>query len=66
MYSGKNSYSMYLSHPGILTLIQRRFDGFFGIALAFILTIAYGAISWSLIESRLLNCGADVRPQANS
>ena len=53
-YIGTISYSMYLVHTGALELVDKRFHGVAGAILALSATIAYGALSWSLIESKLL------------
>lgn len=53
-YIGQISYSMYLVHMGIITLIATRIHGAAGAALALALTIGYAALSWHLMESRLL------------
>jgi peptidoglycan/LPS O-acetylase OafA/YrhL len=54
MYIGQISYSMYLVHLGILTLVTSRIPGIAGIALSLAFTIAYAAISWSFLEKPLL------------
>lgn len=54
MYIGKISYSMYLVHVGVLALVIVRIPGIAGIALALALTVGYSALSWYLMESRLL------------
>jgi peptidoglycan/LPS O-acetylase OafA/YrhL len=53
-YIGRISYSMYLVHVGIIMLVATRFHGAVGAALALVLTIGYAALSWHLVESRLL------------
>jgi len=53
-YIGQISYSMYLVHLGIITLVATRLHGATGAALALALTIGYAALSWHLIESPLL------------
>lgn len=54
MYIGQISYSMYLVHVGVLTLIKPRIGGIAGDALALALTIGYSALSWHFMERRLL------------
>ena len=67
MYIGRISYSMYLVHVGILTLVESRIDGVAGDALALALTIGYAALSWQFMESRLLGRRARItRPLAES
>jgi peptidoglycan/LPS O-acetylase OafA/YrhL len=53
-YVGQISYSMYLVHMGIITLVATRLHGAAGAALSLALTIGYAALSWHLIESRLV------------
>jgi len=53
-YIGKISYSMYLVHVGILVIVGMWITGLPAAAASLALTIGYGAISWSLLESRLL------------
>jgi peptidoglycan/LPS O-acetylase OafA/YrhL len=67
-YVGRISYSMYLVHLGIITLIMTRLRGAAGAAIALVLTIGYAALSWHLIESPLLGWKAksDAIPEAVS
>jgi peptidoglycan/LPS O-acetylase OafA/YrhL len=53
-YLGQISYSMYLVHLGMITLVFTRLQGVAGAALALALTIGYAALSWRFIESPLL------------
>jgi peptidoglycan/LPS O-acetylase OafA/YrhL len=64
-YIGQISYSMYLIHMTILgwPLLQQHLHGAALIIVAFMLTVAYSALSWTLIESRLLGRKRP-RPQA--
>jgi peptidoglycan/LPS O-acetylase OafA/YrhL len=67
MYIGQISYSMYLVHLGILTLIEPRISGIAGDALALALIIGYAALSWQVMESRLLGRRARItRPLAET
>lgn len=54
MYIGQISYSMYLVHLGVLTLVVAHIKGFAGVLLSLAITIGYAALSWHFIESRLL------------
>jgi peptidoglycan/LPS O-acetylase OafA/YrhL len=54
-YIGQISYSMYLVHIGIIVAVFTKFHGWIAGPIAFALTVAYAAISWSLMEKRLLN-----------
>jgi peptidoglycan/LPS O-acetylase OafA/YrhL len=53
-YIGKISYSMYLAHLGIIILVLRHFHGVVAAAVAFAITVAYAAVSWHIMEHRLL------------
>jgi peptidoglycan/LPS O-acetylase OafA/YrhL len=53
-YIGQISYSMYLVHMGIILLVSEKFHGVMAAAIALAITAAYAAISWSVMESRLL------------
>ncbi len=53
-YIGQISYSMYLAHMGIIVAVFTKFHRWVGGLIAFALTVAYAAISWSLMEKRLL------------
>lgn len=53
-YIGVISYSMYLIHNLVLSFIMPRIAGVAGAGLALAITIAYAALSWHLVESRLL------------
>ena len=54
-YIGTISYSMYLVHSGVLLMTGTRFSGLKAAVIALGLTFAYSALSWSLLESRLLH-----------
>jgi len=63
-YIGQVSYSMYLVHVGILTLLGNRFSSVETAVIGFALTLGYAAVSWSLMESRLLGRHrSQMRPQ---
>jgi peptidoglycan/LPS O-acetylase OafA/YrhL len=63
-YIGRISYTMYLVHVGIIMLVQNKLHGYAAAAVALGLTIAYAAVSWHLLERRLLSTGgAKPRPQ---
>jgi peptidoglycan/LPS O-acetylase OafA/YrhL len=53
-YIGQISYSMYLVHIGIILLVSEKFHGVLAASVALAMTVAYAAISWSAMESRLL------------
>lgn len=57
VYIGRISYSMYLIHILILSLILPHIHGIAGAGVAFCLTVVYAAVSWHLIESKLLKTG---------
>jgi len=54
MYIGTISYSMYLVHLGVLSLMPAGWNSVCSAALALAITIAYASLSWHLMESRLL------------
>jgi peptidoglycan/LPS O-acetylase OafA/YrhL len=54
-YIGKISYSMYLVHSAALYIVFPRIHGILGALIAFGLTVGYAAISWHVLESRLLS-----------
>lgn len=56
-YIGRISYSMYLVHYLVLSLVLSHIRGIAGVAAALCLTVAYAAASWHLIESKLLKAG---------
>jgi len=67
MYIGKISYSMYLVHLGALVLVGMWFQGLPGAAIALALTTGYAALSWRLMESRLLGRrGSKAKPGVES
>lgn len=53
-YIGQISYSMYLVHVGMIEIASRWVHGLAIGAVAMAMTIAYAAISWSVLESKLL------------
>ena len=54
VYIGQISYSMYLVHLGVLTLMPKSLSMWAAAAVAFAITVAYASLSWHLLESRLL------------
>ena len=54
MYIGQISYSMYLVHMGVILLVFSRLHGWAGMVIALAGTIGYAAISWIVLEKRLL------------
>ena len=53
-YIGQISYTMYLVHLGVLTLMPDHLSKWAIAALALAVTIVYASLSWYLLESRLL------------
>jgi peptidoglycan/LPS O-acetylase OafA/YrhL len=53
-YIGQISYSMYLAQVGIIHFVSEKFHGMMAAAIALAITVAYAAISWSVMESQLL------------
>ncbi|MGA3049341.1 MAG: acyltransferase [Terracidiphilus sp.] len=53
-YIGQISYTMYLVHLGILTLLSPRLNPIAAGVVGFIVTVAYASASWYLMERRLL------------
>jgi peptidoglycan/LPS O-acetylase OafA/YrhL len=54
-YVGKISYSMYLIHLLIITLVLKYANGAQGVLVALVLTVGYGTASWYGFERRLLS-----------
>jgi peptidoglycan/LPS O-acetylase OafA/YrhL len=53
-YVGRISYSMYLAHLCIVVVLSDLFSEIVATAVGLPLTVAYAAVSWHLMESRLL------------
>lgn len=53
-YIGQISYTMYLVHLGILTLLSPILNPIAAAAVGFVVTVAYASASWYLIERWLL------------
>jgi len=54
-YIGTISYSMYLVHMGVLTLLGQHLPAAATTVIGLAITVSYASISWYLIESPLLN-----------
>lgn len=54
---GKISYSMYLVHLGVILLLQNHFSKIITAVVGLVLTLAYAAASWALVEGPLLSKG---------
>jgi peptidoglycan/LPS O-acetylase OafA/YrhL len=66
-YIGQISYSMYLVHVSIILLVSEKFHGVMAAAIALAITVAYAAISWSVMEKPLLGGRrAKVMPQMHT
>lgn len=61
-YIGQISYTMYLIHLGVLTLMPASISRVASAALALCITIVYAAVSWHVMESRLLGRKPEKRP----
>jgi peptidoglycan/LPS O-acetylase OafA/YrhL len=59
-YIGQISYTMYLVHLGVLTLIGTRFSPALTTVAGLAITIAYASTSWYLFEKRLLSHSSPV------
>jgi len=59
VYIGQISYTMYLIHLGVQTLMPASLPKLAAAALALAITIGYASLSWRLMESRLLGRRAD-------
>jgi peptidoglycan/LPS O-acetylase OafA/YrhL len=53
-YIGRVSYSMYLVHMGVILMVFSKLHGWLGVLGSFVLTVAYAATLWVLLEKRLL------------
>jgi peptidoglycan/LPS O-acetylase OafA/YrhL len=54
LYVGRVSYTMYLVHIGVLSLLGKRLAGVEAAAAAFAITMAYATLSWYFVEQPLL------------
>jgi len=61
-YIGQISYTMYLVHLGILTLIGSRLSPRLAAVAGLSITIAYASASWYLLEKRLLEHSSVGKP----
>ena len=53
-YIGQVSYSMYLVHLLLISLVRSRFNGIVAALIAFGMTLTYASICWSVFERPLL------------
>lgn len=63
-YIGQISYTMYLVHLGILTLLSTRLSPVLTAVVGLVVTVLYASLSWYLFERRLLSRSGQIRQPA--